>query len=270
MGIVNVTPDSFSDGGAFLDSAAAIEQGKKQAAQGASMLDIGGESTRPGAAPVSPGEEQKRILPVIEALKDFGVLLSVDTRHASTMEAAIAAGAGMVNDITALTGDPDSLRVVADSGAYVCLMHMQGTPQSMQRNPQYGDVVEEVFMFLKKRVETCVNAGIDPSRIVVDPGIGFGKTVEHNLSLLKNLARFHDLGMPLLLGASRKSFIAWLSRNEAPEDRLAGSLAVAIEAARQGAHILRVHDVAATRQALDVWHALAAPVVTEEKTAVAI
>lgn len=256
MGIVNITPDSFSDGGRFSDPAKAIEHAKRLVSEGAAILDIGGESTRPGAQPVTPEEEQRRILPVIAGLKNCGAIISIDTRHAQTMQAAIAAGAGMVNDITALTGDPESLETAAQAGVYVCLMHMQGEPATMQDNPRYADVVEEVFFFLKERIEACLAAGIKRSRIIVDPGIGFGKTLEHNLALLRNLARFQDMRAPVLLGVSRKRFIAQLSRDEPPQERLAGSLAAALEAARQGVQILRVHDVAQTKQALAIVAAL--------------
>jgi dihydropteroate synthase len=253
MGIVNVTPDSFSDGGAHATAAAAIAHGRRLRAEGADILDIGGESTRPGAEPVPPAVEQSRILPVIAALAADGAVISVDTRHAVTMRAALAAGARIINDVTALTGDPDSLSTVASARCPVVLMHMQGQPQTMQQNPSYQDVVTEVSDWLRERVQTCIAAGIAADRIAIDPGIGFGKTVEHNLALLRATDRLAALGQPLLIGVSRKRFIASLSRGEPPDQRLPGSLAAALAAVQGGAAILRVHDVAATVQALAVW-----------------
>jgi dihydropteroate synthase len=260
MGIVNVTPDSFSDGGAFLDQARAIAHGKALIEAGAQILDIGGESTRPGATPVEPDEEQRRIVPVIaglaEAANTASVLISVDTRNAATMRAALAAGASIVNDITALTHDPDSLAVVADSRADVVLMHMQGEPGTMQVAPAYADVVLDVYDYLESRIEACVAAGIGRSRIVVDPGIGFGKTTAHNLALIDQLSLFHGLGVPILVGVSRKGFIGRLSKGEPPEQRMPGSLALGLAALNQGAQILRVHDVAETVQAVCLLTAL--------------
>lgn len=256
MGIVNVTPDSFSDGGAHATAAAAIGHGRRLRAEGADILDIGGESTRPGAESVPPAVEQSRILPVIAALAADGAVISVDTRHAVTMRAALAAGARIINDVTALTGDPDSLSTVASARCPVVLMHMQGQPQTMQQNPSYQDVVIEVSRWLRERVQTCIAAGIAPERIAIDPGIGFGKTVEHNLALLRATDRLAALGLPLLIGVSRKRFIASLSRGEPPDQRLAGSLAAALAAVQGGAAILRVHDVAETVQALAVWRAV--------------
>jgi dihydropteroate synthase len=256
MGIVNVTPDSFSDGGQYLDARKAIEHGFKLQKQGAHILDIGGESTRPGAAPVSIDEEISRIVPVIEGLKDCGALLSVDTRNAATMRAAIEAGAGMINDVTALEHDQDSLMVAKETGVYVCLMHMKGVPQTMQDAPVYGDVFEEVYAYLKERIDVCLHKGLSRKRLIVDPGIGFGKTLEHNLILLKRLKDFGELGMPLLLGASRKRFIGQLSPEASPEARLPGSLAVCMSAYNKGVRMFRVHDVAETRQALTVYKAI--------------
>jgi len=253
MGVINVTPDSFSDGGRFFEADRAIEHGLKLAEEGAHILDIGGESTRPGSTEVNTDEELERILPVLEGLKNCGAVLSVDTRHGETMKAALAAGAGMMNDVSALTHDPAALNVIAASDAYICLMHMQGTPKTMQQNPQYEDVVHEVYDFLKERIQACVDAGVDHKRIVCDPGIGFGKTLEHNLNLLKNLDKFHDLSVPVMLGVSRKSFIDKICGDIAPEDRLPGSLSAAIWGLQQGIQIFRVHDVAETRQAFEIF-----------------
>ncbi len=258
MGVVNVTPDSFSDGGLFASTEAAIAQGRRLAEEGADILDIGGESTRPGSEPVPEDEELRRVLPVVEALAADGHLVSIDTRRAGVMRAALAAGARIANDVTALAGDPESLDVAAGAGAAVVLMHMQGDPRTMQRDPHYGDVVAEVGDFLAARVEACVAAGIPRARICVDPGIGFGKTVEHNLALLRGLAALRPEGCALLVGASRKGFIGKLSRGEDTSRRLPGSLAVALHAAAAGADVLRVHDVAETRQALEIWRALQA------------
>ena len=260
MGIVNVTPDSFSDGGEYHEAEAAIAHGEALLDQGAQILDIGGESTRPGAAPVSPADEQARVLPVIEGLRDTvrgrGAYLSIDTRHASTMAAALAVGADIINDVTALTGDSDSVAVAARHQAPVILMHMQGEPQKMQENPQYVDVIGDILGYFQARIATCAAAGIPASRLMVDPGIGFGKTLGHNLRLLQSLDRFDALGVPLLLGVSRKSFIARLDDDAPADHRLGGSLAAALYGVMRGAAILRVHDVAVTRQALRVWQAI--------------
>ena len=252
MGIVNVTPDSFSDGGLYLDPMKAIEHGRRLVAEGAKILDIGGESTRPGSAPVSPDEEQKRIIPVLEGLKDCGAILSVDTRNASTMQAALKAGAGMINDVSSLTHDPESLSVVAESNCRVCLMHMRGDPKTMQDQPVYDDVLAEIYDYLEARIAACERAGVNRNRILIDPGIGFGKTLEHNLIILKNLNYFDSLNVPLLLGASRKRFIEYLCPGTASEDRLPGSLAACIAAYNQGVRHFRVHDVVETAQALTV------------------
>jgi dihydropteroate synthase len=262
MGIVNVTPDSFFDGGRHASPEAAIAHGRRLLEEGADILDVGGESTRPGAQIVPADTEQQRILPIIRALmpiaKDHGVLISVDTRNASTMQKAVEAGAGMVNDVSALSHDPESLRVVAERPCRIVLMHMAGTPGSMQNDPRYGDVVGEVKTFLHKRVEIAVAAGVDRDRLILDPGIGFGKTEGHNLALLKGLPALNQIGCPVLIGVSRKGFIGRLSRNEPAADRLPGSLALALHAAIHGAAILRVHDVAATFQALALWSAVEA------------
>lgn len=256
MGIVNVTPDSFSDGGDRLDAGRAIADGLAMWEAGASILDIGGESTRPGAEPVSEEEEISRVVPVIRGLSDAGARVSIDTRHAAVMRAAIEAGAQIVNDVTALEGDPESLAVVADADLPVVLMHMQGEPRSMQKNPTYADVALDVFDYLERRVDGCLEAGIARRNIAVDVGIGFGKTIQHNLALLDRLALFHGLGLPVLLGLSRKSFIARLSRGEAPKDRLAGSLAGVAAGLARGVQLYRVHDVAETAQMIALWRAI--------------
>lgn len=256
MGVVNVTPDSFSDGGDFLDPAAAIAQGRALREAGAEFLDIGGESTRPGAAPVPPEEEEARILPVIRALAGEGAVVSVDTRHARVMRAAVAAGAAVVNDISGLTGDLDSLRAVAETGAPVVLMHMLGEPGTMQRNPSYVDAALDVYDWLEARVTACTAAGIPRERICADFGIGFGKTDAHNLTILRHTALYHALGCAVLVGVSRKSFVGRLSRGEPPKQRIPGSLAAGLEGWNQGAQILRVHDVAETAQARALWEGL--------------
>lgn len=256
MGILNVTPDSFSDGGQFFSPARAIDRGRQMVAEGADIIDIGGESTRPGADPVIPAEEIERILPVIEGLRDCGALLSVDTRHAETMKAALAAGAGMINDVSGLQYDSASLSVAASSQAYICLMHSQGTPQTMQKNPQYQNVVEEVFRSLSKRIVACEAAGIEKIRILADPGIGFGKNLDHNLALLRNVAEFKKLDVPILIGVSRKSFIGNIAGGAPEDQRLSGSIAAVLWCLQQGVTLFRVHDVRETRQAFDVWQAI--------------
>ena len=255
MGIVNVTPDSFSDGGRYLGVEAAIAHGRRLVAEGAAILDIGGESTRPGATPVSPQQEIDRVIPVIRALSADGIRVSIDTRHAAVMLAAVEAGAGIINDISALEG-PGSLQAAATSGASVVLMHMQGQPADMQAAPVYRDAPRDVQDYLERRLEACLAAGIARDKLCIDPGIGFGKTVEHNLQLLAALADLRGLGVPVLLGVSRKSFIGALSDQAPPERRLGGSLAAALAGLDRGAHILRVHDVAETVQAVAVWHAI--------------
>jgi dihydropteroate synthase len=251
MGVVNVTPDSFSDGGKYLDPQAAISHARRLIDEGVDLVDVGGESTRPGAAPVSETEELRRILPVVEALREFPV--SVDTRRPKVMRAALVAGASMINDIEALRA-PGALDAVARSDCAVCLMHMQGTPQTMQQDPGYGDVVSEVRDFLAGRIAACEAAGIARSRIVADPGFGFGKTAEHNLTLLKHLPEFASLGVPILAGWSRKSSLGRITGRDTGE-RLAGSLAAALLALLGGAKILRVHDVQETRDAVLVFEA---------------
>jgi dihydropteroate synthase len=250
MGIVNVTPDSFSDGGLYLDPAAAIEHGRELAAAGADMLDIGGESTRPGADPVATADELSRVLPVIEGLAGVAPL-SVDTSKAEVAAAAVAAGASMVNDVTALGGDPDMAAFCAGAGVDVVLMHMLGQPRTMQRDPRYSDVVTEVGDFLMSRVDAAVSAGIPRERIWIDPGIGFGKTLGHNLELLAATGRFADSGLPVLVGPSRKAFIGRIDGS--PEsDRLGGTIAACLAAADGGAAMVRVHDVGPVVQALRV------------------
>lgn len=256
MGILNVTPDSFSDGGQFLDPAKAIAHGRRLVEEGAHILDIGGESTRPGAETVSIEEELRRVVPVIEGLRGCGAMLSIDTRHAAVMEAALKAGAGMVNDVSALTNEPKSMHVVAKSGCYICLMHMKGAPQTMQDAPRYEDVFAEVYVYLENRIAACRANGIQMDRIIADPGIGFGKNLEHNLILLNRLADFESLGVPIMLAASRKRFIDALSGGSAPDQRLGGSLAAAIAGYQCGAKVFRVHDVEETRQALAVADAI--------------
>jgi dihydropteroate synthase len=251
MGVVNVTPDSFSDGGRFLGPQAAIDQGRRLMEEGADILDIGGESSRPGARAVAEDEELQRILPVIKALKDVPV--SVDTRRPRVMREVLSAGASMINDIEALEA-PGALDAVADTDCAVCLMHKQGDPSTMQQDPRYDDVVAEVKTYLANRVAACGTAGIERDRIVVDPGFGFGKTPAHNFRLLRELATLAGLGVPVLVGWSRKSTLGAVTGRPAGE-RLAGSLAAALLALQAGATILRVHDVKETRDVVAVWEA---------------
>jgi dihydropteroate synthase len=256
MGIVNATPDSFSDGGDHYDADAAVAHGLKLRDEGADILDVGGESTRPGAEPVPEPEEIRRVVPVVRALAAAGAVVSIDTWHAGTMSAALDAGAAIVNDVTALTGEAGSLAAVVARKAAVVLMHMQGRPQTMQANPSYGDAPAEIAAYLKSRLDACTAAGIPADRVAVDPGIGFGKTVAHNAEILANVPRLRAIGCAVLVGASRKAFIGALSKGERPKERLPGSLAAALAAVAGGADILRVHDVAATVQALAVWRAV--------------
>lgn len=257
MGIINVTPDSFSDGGDRFDSGRAIADGEAMRAAGADILDVGGESTRPGADPVSEEEELRRVIPVVRGLSDAGALISIDTRHARVMAAALDAGASIVNDVTALTGDRGSLSLVAQARVPVVLMHMQGDPHTMQQQPSYRDVALDIYDYLNARIDACEAAGLPRRYIAVDPGIGFGKTLSHNLELLDRVAILHGLGCPVLVGASRKSFIARLSPAEHAKQRLPGSLAAALAAVARGVQLLRVHDVAETLQAIAVWQAIA-------------
>jgi len=258
MGVVNVTPDSFSDGGDFLDHANAIAQGTALLDAGADILDIGGESTRPGADPVSPEEEIRRVVPIVRHFAERGAVVSIDTRHAAVMAAALEAGAAIINDVTGLTGDPESFDVAVRSAVPVILMHMRGEPRTMQQAPEYADVSTDVYAYLAERVAACLKAGIGLENLCVDPGIGFGKTVSHNLEILRHTALFHGIGVPVLIGLSRKRFIGALSRQEPPKDRLAGSLAGALVSMGQGVQIVRVHDVAEMYQARALWTALEA------------
>ncbi len=253
QGIVNVTPDSFSDGGRYADTGRAIAHAKALIDQGADIIDIGGESTRPGATSVSLDEELCRVIPVIEALADMSVPLSIDTRNSHVMEAALKAGASIINDVSALTHDAWSLEYLAGEGCPVILMHSQNDPENMQDDPYYDDVLLDVYDYLEKRLEICQDAGVDRNRIIIDPGIGFGKTLAHNIKLLANLSLFHGLGVPLLLGVSRKSLIGHISSEDNPDERLAGSLAFGQMGYDQGVQILRVHDVRESRQARDMW-----------------
>lgn len=256
MGIVNVTPDSFSDGGQHDTGGAAVAHGLALAEAGADILDIGGESTRPGSDAVPVEEELRRVIPVIEGLRaKTDALISIDTRKAEVMQRAAAAGADILNDVSALTHDPAALDVAAESGLPVMLMHAQGDPKTMNDNPQYSDVVLDVFDFLEQRIRACMEAGIPKSRLIADPGIGFGKHLHHNVAVLNAMSLYHGLGVPVLLGASRKKLIGQLCNVEAPRDRVPGSIAAALHSVSQGVQIVRVHDVAETRQALAVWEA---------------
>jgi dihydropteroate synthase len=265
VGILNVTPDSFSDGGAYADTDAAVAHGLAMAEQGADMLDVGGESTRPGAAEVPVEEELRRVIPVIEQLAARSTLpIAIDTSKPQVMRAAVAAGAGMVNDVYALRRE-GALDAVAELRVPVCLMHMQGEPRSMQDDPHYDDVVGEVHRFLTDRLFACELAGIDKRRVLIDPGFGFGKTLEHNLALLRALERFAELGAGVYVGLSRKAMIGTLTGRAAGAARAAGSAAAALVAVQRGARMVRVHDVAATVDALAVWRAIAAGDVPERR-----
>jgi dihydropteroate synthase len=259
MGIVNVTPDSFSDGGLFLDPEVAIAHGRELAAQGADLLDVGGESTRPGAEAVSADEERARVEPVVAGLAGEGggasVPVSIDTSKTSVAAAALDAGAEIVNDVTALRGDPDLAGLCADRGCGVVLMHMLGNPRTMQENPTYVDVVDDVKAFLAERVDAAVAAGVDEERIWVDPGIGFGKTLDHNLQLLRRLDELRELGRPIVVGTSRKSFLGRLTGREV-DDRLGGTIASNVLAIIGGADVVRGHDALELRQAIDVAEAI--------------
>jgi dihydropteroate synthase len=257
MGVLNVTPDSFSDGGRWVDAEHAIAHGRALVEAGADIIDVGGESTRPGAPELPQGEEIRRVEPVVRVLAGGGAVVSVDTRHEAVMERALAAGARIVNDVSALTHDSDSLDYIARCQLPVVLMHMRGEPLTMQRAPVYDSALVEVLEYIEARIASCAAAGIPRERIIVDPGIGFGKLVPHNLDLLAGIGAFHALGCGVMLGVSRKSMIARLSRGEPPDARLPGSLAAGLFAVQQGVQILRVHDVAETRQALALWGAIA-------------
>jgi len=255
MGIVNVTPDSFSDGGRFLDPQKAIDHALQLAAEGADILDIGGESTRPYSQPVSHDQQLRRVLPVIAALtRQSKIPISIDTSDATVAQACLDAGAEIINDVTGLTGDHAMVEVARHTGAAVCVMHMQGNPQNMQDEPTYADVVEEVYAYLNSRLGALVGAGLDPQRIALDPGVGFGKTHQHNLTLLAGCWRMHALGRPLLVGHSRKGYIGKVI-GDAEADRTAGTTGVALALARQGVQILRVHDVRPVREALLLFEA---------------
>jgi dihydropteroate synthase len=260
MGVLNVTPDSFSDGGDHVDPRRAIEAGRAMAAAGADIVDVGGESARPGAPPTAPDEEQRRVVPAIRALADAGVLVSIDTRNAATMAAALDAGAAIVNDISALTHDPAAAALVAARRCPVVLMHMRGDPATMNARAAYTDIAREVADELAARIAAAKQAGIAPGAIAIDPGIGFAKLAPHSLELLRRLPELAVLRHPILVGVSRKSFIGRTGGEPDPRRRLPGSLAAGLFAVAQGAHILRVHDVPETVQALRLWGALASPV----------
>jgi dihydropteroate synthase len=251
MGILNVTPDSFSDGGRFFDVETAVAQAERMAAEGADLIDVGGESTRPGAEPVSSDEELRRVGPVLERLAGTSMKISIDTSKATVARRALELGAQFVNDVTALRGDPEMAAAVAGSGAEVCLMHMRGEPRTMQSDPRYADVVSEVKSFLEERLAFAVEQGIAEERVWLDPGIGFGKTGEHNLELVRRLDEIAAIGRPVLVGASRKRFIGTLTER-GEQDRVAGTVAVNVMAFERGASMFRVHDVAPTRDALRV------------------
>lgn len=255
MGVLNTTPDSFSDGGLHEAEDAAIARGHEMLAQGATIVDVGGESTRPGADFVDRHAEINRIEPVVTELAK-SALVSIDTRKADVARVALSKGARIFNDVTALSFDPRSLNVLADSDASVCLMHASGDPKTMQDKPEYDDVLLDVYDYLAARVDLCVGAGIDKSRICIDPGIGFGKTLEHNLLLIKGLSLFHGLGCPILLGVSRKRFIGEIGKAQNAADRVGGSIAVGLEGLRQGVQMLRVHDVKETVQAVRLFEAM--------------
>lgn len=256
MGVVNVTPDSFSDGGSYLDPDAAVAHALRLEAEGADILDIGGESTRPGARPVDAAEELRRVAPVVERLRGrLRTPISIDTTKAAVAEAALAAGAEIINDVSALTADPRMIELAVQSRCGVCIMHMRGTPQTMQHDPQYGDVVEEVFTYLRNARDRLIAAGVDGTRIAIDPGIGFGKTLEHNLALLRGLERFQSLGCPLVVGPSRKRFIGEVL-GDLRADRTAGTLGVCAALAGRGVDVLRVHDVGAVAQMLTLYRAV--------------
>jgi len=255
MGIVNVTPDSFSDGGLYDTTEGAIVRAAELAAAGADIVDVGGESTRPGSDPVEEGDELGRVLPVLEGLAGLNAAVSIDTRKASVARSAARAGAKIFNDVSALTYDPDSLAAATETGLSVILMHAKGEPKTMHLDPRYDDVVLEVYDYLERRIAAAEAAGIERARLAADPGVGFGKTMDHTLALLANLSLLHGLGVPILVGASRKRFIGGVAGGETPQSREPGSFAVALVAAAQGGQILRVHDVAGTRQALSVWRA---------------
>jgi dihydropteroate synthase len=255
MGVINVTPDSFSDGGLYLDPERAIAHGEELVRDGVEILDVGGESTRPGAEEVSVEEELRRVEPVVEGLAGGEAIISIDTSKSAVAEVALDAGAEIVNDVTALRHDTEIAALCAERGAGLVLMHMRGTPRTMQENPVYDDVVDDVKAFLAERMEVAVSAGVDEGRIWLDPGIGFGKTLEHNLELLARLGELRSLGCPLVVGTSRKSFIGKVDGSD-PSERLGGTIASSVLAAAEGADVLRVHDVAEVGQAIKVAAAI--------------
>jgi dihydropteroate synthase len=258
MGIVNVTPDSFSDGGLYLDAERAVEHGRALATEGAEIVDVGGESTRPGAAEVAAAREVARTEPVVAGLGEAGIAVSIDTSKSAVAEAALDAGARMVNDVTALRADPELAQLCAERGCELVLMHMQGTPRTMQENPTYDDVIDDVRSFLVERASAAVAAGVAEERIWIDPGIGFGKTLGHNLELLRRLGELRDVGRPILVGTSRKSFIGKITGREV-SDRLGGTIATGVLALRAGAEMLRVHDVREMREAALVAETIGSP-----------
>ena len=256
MGIVNVTPDSFSDGGRFDSLEKALAHARRLASEGANILDIGGESTRPGAAPVDARAEIERVVPVIEAVRaELDLPVSIDTMKGEVMRAAVAAGAEMINDVNGLR-DPDALVAAVEAGVPTCIMHMQGEPRTMQQNPDYDDVVEDLRLFFRERIDTCLAAGMQEQNLVLDPGFGFGKSLQHNLDLLDRFGRFREFGLPLMAGISRKSMLGKITGREAADARGAASVAAGVLAAERGANILRVHDVAETVDAVSVIHAM--------------
>lgn len=258
MGILNVTPDSFHDGGDFSGTDPAIRQARGMAAAGAGIVDIGGESTRPGSEAVSLQKELSRVIPVIEAVApDLGVPVSIDTSKAEVARAALAAGAVMINDVTAMRGDPDMAAVAAETGCPICLMHMLGEPRTMQDDPKYGDIIADISDFFRERIEYAVSQGIKREMLILDPGIGFGKTLAHNLEILRRLDEFSDIGLPLLIGVSRKRFIGMIMDDDTTAGRLPGTIAANLLAFEKGARIFRVHDVAENYQALTVAAAIA-------------
>ena len=258
MGVLNVTPDSFFDGGKYFNKDAAIARGHLMINEGVDYIDVGGESTRPGSDPVDENDQINRVCPVISVLSslDKKVVVSIDTRSAKVMESAIEAGAKIVNDVSSLTKDTSSVEIIKKSNVAIILMHSLDDPKLMQVNPKYGDVVSEVFSYLKERVNYCIQNGISQDRIIVDPGIGFGKTVIHNLKLLKNISVFHSLGCPVMLGTSRKSFIGKINGDKNVNDRLGGSLATVIYGLKKGVKIFRVHDVIETVQAIKIYQSI--------------
>ncbi|MCC3862192.1 dihydropteroate synthase [Pseudemcibacter aquimaris] len=253
QGVLNVTPDSFSDGGKFADPNSAIKQAQEMIDAGCDILDIGGESTKPGAEPVSIDEELNRVIPVIQKISDLKINVSIDSRNADVMEAAVKEGAHIINDVSAIEHDPKAIEVLKETDVPVILMHAQGTPENMQDNPNYQNAVLEIYDYLESRIEFCVANGIDKNRIIIDPGIGFGKTVDHNIELIKHVAIFHGLGVPILIGVSRKSFIGKISGEEIAANRLPGSLSAAQYCVQNGVQVVRVHDVPETVQAISVF-----------------